>query len=134
MRIVIASNNIFRRELSCYILSEAGYRVDESHTIEALLNLLRSHAPTLILLDAQIEDVEPGEILRAVRLLSDAPIIWMTSGSQTSALLRVDNHPADSISWPFRAEELTRTVSSLLGRARATRDRPDLYQHYAGSA
>lgn len=134
MRIVIASSNIFRRELACYVLSESGYIVDESHTVEALLTVLRAHTPGLMILDTQLESIEPSEILRAVRLVSDAPIIWMASAPQASALLLADDRPIDVISWPFRAEELTRAVNALLGRARATHDNPDLSRRYAGSA
>jgi DNA-binding response OmpR family regulator len=134
MLIIVASSNIFRRELSSYILGEAGYAIGEARTIEALLQCLRSEAPGLIVLDAQIEDADPGATLRAIRLLSEAPIMWIASGAAAQALRLVDTRPAAFIGWPYRAEELTSEISALLGRARAALVDPNPHERYAGSA
>ncbi|NTU80819.1 MAG: hypothetical protein HGA45_15810 [Chloroflexales bacterium] len=134
IHIIVASSNIFRRELSSFILSEAGFAVQETRTIESLLNLLRADAPSLILLDAQIEGADPGATLRAVRLLSSAPIIWIAEAPQARALLLVDERPADAISWPYRADDLTGAVSALLGRASVALADPTGRERYAGSA
>ncbi|MCG8351128.1 MAG: hypothetical protein MI924_25440, partial [Chloroflexales bacterium] len=51
MPIIVASNNVFRRELSSYILTEAGYTVYEAHNDTVLMNYLQYVQPALVLFD-----------------------------------------------------------------------------------
>lgn len=114
MVIIVASGNIFRREFASYILSEAGYRIDEVRKAEALLAALRDRPPVAVVLDLQLEGADPAATLRAVRLLSDAPILWMGEPRRTSLLLAADVRPGALVSWPFQGVELLDAVAALL--------------------
>lgn len=134
MLIVVASGNIFRREFSSYILSEAGYEVDEARSSQDLIAALHARPPALIVLDQQIDGADPAVTLRAVRLLSEAPIIWITGQEALRSLLMADQRPAELISWPFRGADLVAITATLLGRASADLVEPSLRERYAGSA
>jgi DNA-binding response OmpR family regulator len=121
MQIVVASPNIFRRELSSYILGEAGYRVAEVRTAAALFNSLRAQPPVLVLLDYQLDTSEPTLVLAALREFCTAPLVWIAEPARAAPLLLVDTHPADCINWPYQADQLLGCVACLLGRAGAAR-------------
>lgn len=119
MRVIIASGNIFRREFSSYILAEAGYEISEARTAEALMSILRAGTTATIVLDQHLDSDEPAVTLRAIRLLSDAPIIWIGDPSSVTPLVLLDQLPAESIQWPFRGDELSSAVAALLARSSA---------------
>lgn len=132
MRILVASANIFRRELSSYILSEAGYSVDEARTTAALFAALRDQSPALIVLDCLFDDTEPGLILRVLRSLTAAPLLWIAESDHAAPLLLVDDRPADYITWPYQAEQLLGGIACLLGRAGAARDVVPVVRPFVG--
>jgi DNA-binding response OmpR family regulator len=134
MQLIIASGNIFRREFSSYILTEAGYEISEARTAEDLMAFLRSGAHAVIVLDQHLDSGEPAATLRAVRLLSEAPIIWIGDPLRSRPLMMVDPRPAEVIQWPFRGDELLASVVTLLGRNRASLTNLASRERYAESA
>ncbi|MFV9505046.1 MAG: hypothetical protein AB4911_10835 [Oscillochloridaceae bacterium umkhey_bin13] len=118
MHIVVASANIFRRELSSYILSEAGYTLSEASSIASLMTNLRSHNVALLVLDTQLER-DPGLLIGAVRRLSVAPILWLGDHGLLRPLISADSQPSAALGWPYRADELTQQAAALLGRSAA---------------
>jgi DNA-binding response OmpR family regulator len=134
MRIIVASANVFRRELSSYILSEAGYNVSEARTKAALFAALRDQQPALIVLDCQLDDPEPGLILRVLRSLTTCPLLWIAESDHAAPLLLVDERPADYITWPYQAERLLGGIACLLGRAGAARSVASAIQPFVGPA
>lgn len=118
MHIVVASANIFRRELSSYVLSEAGYTLSEVTSITSLMHSLRNHKLALIVLDTQLEP-DPALLYGAVRRLSSAPILWLGDHGLIWSLISADSQPSAALAWPYRADELTQQVATLLGRSTA---------------
>lgn len=133
MLIVVASGNIFRRELSSYILGEAGYEICEARTVEGLLSHLRARRPDLLLIDLQLEAGDPVAIVRAVRHVSAAPIIWITDQLGPRQPPRAEQGQAGLISWPFRGDELAAAVAASLAPTRPSIIDPQLRERYAGS-
>lgn len=119
MQVTIASGNIFRRELTSYVLGDAGYTVAESVTIDGLLACLALAAPDVLVLDVQLAVAEPGGMIRAIRQRTRAPILWIGGPAETRALIVGDERPADALTWPFHAAELLSRVALLLGRCEA---------------
>jgi DNA-binding response OmpR family regulator len=116
MRIVVASGNIFRREFSSYILAEAGYEINEARTAEELMGALRGDSPAALVIDHPLTGGEPAATIRAIRALSEAPIIWIGDPHRMRPLLMIDQRPAQAIQWPFRGEELIAAVVTLSAR------------------
>lgn len=115
MKIIVASDNIFRRELSSFILSEAGYSVDEAPTQSALTLEEQGRKPDLLLLDDRLAE-RPG-IEYIVRACEQANIpVLLLIANYRDALLSLGslltNH--DCLTWPYEAEDLLRHVKAIL--------------------
>ncbi len=133
MLIVVASGNIFRRELTSYILGEAGYRVSEARDVTTLLATLVTSTPLAMIVDAQLGGEGPGLALTAIRQRSAIPLLWITAPEQARGPAAADAHPCDQLAWPYHPETLLERLAALLARAEAgllgvPRER------YAGSA
>jgi DNA-binding response OmpR family regulator len=118
MLIIVASGNIFRRELTSYILSEAGYAVSEARDVPSLLATLGDSAPQAMIVDAQLHDDSPGAALPAIGQRSDVPLLWLAAPEQ-APLPATDRRPSDQLAWPYRPESLLERLAALLARAEA---------------
>lgn len=116
MHIIVASSNLFRRELSSYILSEAGYAVCEVSDSDGLLRQIERLQPVLVILDHWLNGLGGLELTRAIRQRSLVPILTLTSQSS----LAENGHPAaygdSSLSWPYQADDLLSKVRAMVGR------------------
>lgn len=114
MQIVVASANIFRRELSVYLLSEAGHQVGEVYDIVGLLAAVQHHPPDLLMIDTLIPGGDIPDLLPRLRAASQLPILWLAhSGRDMAAHRALDGHPSDVILWPYHPDELIRRVNHL---------------------
>jgi DNA-binding response OmpR family regulator len=114
MHIVVASANIFRRELSVYVLGEAGHQVSEAYDIVGLLASLRHQAPDLLIIDTVIPGGDIPDLLPRLRALGPPPILWLAhSGRDAAAHLAMEGWPHDVIPWPYHPDELIRRVERL---------------------
>jgi DNA-binding response OmpR family regulator len=112
MDIIVASNNLFRRELSSYVLSEASYQVHEASTTSNLLEVLHEQPAALILLDSGL-DQALSLLIDRIRELSNAPILWLHNKSgdhETAVALAEDG----ALHWPYNPNELVRRVHGLI--------------------
>lgn len=115
MEIVVASSNLFRRELSSFILSEAGYVVHEVNDSAALLQCLATTRPALLLIDDSLGGADAVNLAQSLRQRETAiPIIVLTSSSAVlnSVAIAADDGDAH-LDWPYQAEELLVHVQQL---------------------
>ncbi len=124
MQIIVASSNLFRRELSSYVLSEAGYTVHEANDSSALFRMINRIKPALVLLDTWLNGANELDIVRRIRQNSLIPILALMSGSAMTYKRNANPELGDDcIAWPYQAEELLIHVHTLL--LRATQIRPN---------
>ena len=116
MGIIIASNNLFRLELSAYLLSEAGYTIDEVHSADALLRALDLSSPCLIVLDSQLDDGGSRSLLGRLQERASSPVL-VVGGLEPSDLQALRERGGDAIGWPYQSDD-------LVARARALKRRP----------
>jgi two-component system OmpR family response regulator len=116
MDIIVAISNVFRRELSSFILSEAGYTVYEASDSTMLLDYLHCTHPQLVLLDAQFVGADSAELTRQIRQDQAVPIMVLTKRSSLSECSRPMFESDDYLDWPYQAEELLSQVDALLHR------------------
>lgn len=120
MRIVVASHHLFRRELSSFILSEAGYTVHEACNCHELLHHLMYTPIDIILLDSGLPGIEQHDIVQSLHQHASLPIIVITNGCPSlsgmhddiSVLLR--DSIKTSVTWPYQADDLLSHIESLL--------------------
>jgi hypothetical protein len=107
MVILVASNNIFRRELTSYTLIEAGHEIREIFELGQLQPLLGRESPMVIVADISI--AEPDVVLRAVRQYSSAPVIWIGRAARFLSL----DPTFLLLDWPHQPDELLACVARL---------------------
>ena len=64
------------------LLERAGYTVDAAESGRAGLRLLFANAPSLVILDVTMPDMDGYQTLERIRDLSDVPVIMLTARSQ----------------------------------------------------
>lgn len=127
MEIIVASGHLFRRELSSFILSEAGYTVLEASDRTALLQYLERRCPDLLVLDVQLRGLNSQDLEHSIQQREqNIPIILLTTQRHTNgngkSELAVDvqidapSAPGDYITWPYQAEDLLSHVANALQR------------------
>jgi two-component system KDP operon response regulator KdpE len=102
----------FRRALRLS-LEVQGFDVRDAGSGSEALNLIRSRAPDLILLDWRMPGADGGQVCRAIRACSDVPIIVVTSRQRgrSEALAAGAN---DYLTKPFAFDELMTRIASAL--------------------
>lgn len=125
--IIVASTNIFRRELASYLLAEAGYRVGEARDLPALLTLSEATEVRAVVVDVQLEAVELPAIRHAIRGVSAVPILWLIEPDQAATIAPAGSELAAS---PYAPGELVARLERLLQLA----DGPFKRERFVGAA
>lgn len=114
MCIIVASDNLFRRELSSYLLAEAHYEVREACTSSDLLETLGLEEAHLLLIDHALAEAQ-NDLAHRVRALTNAPILWLANRAHVSQTSTTSANE-DTICWPYSPPELVKRVEELLSR------------------
>ncbi|HEY0147703.1 MAG TPA: phosphate regulon transcriptional regulator PhoB [Allosphingosinicella sp.] len=109
-------------ELLTFHLRRAGYEVVHTGDGHDALNLARSHAPDLVLLDWMIEGMAGIDVCRMLRGKPETealPIIMLTArGEEADRLRGLDTGADDYVTKPFSPKELVARVAAVLRRMR----------------
>ncbi len=110
VRILVASDNIFRRELLCFQLDEAGYRVYEACDAADAQDIINTVPIHILILDTHLAHSEI--VLAAARRASSTPaVIVITDASPTLPLrMPLPTHDCSTLTWPYEQATLLRTV------------------------
>jgi DNA-binding response OmpR family regulator len=118
--IIVASANIFRRELTSYLLADAGYSVREARSLAELSALLALDSPRALVVDTQLDGAQPLALALLVRELSEAPILWMADPDTLGPRLDAPS-PHELTAWPFRSNQFLERLATLLQQAEQLR-------------
>ena len=98
-------------------LEEEGFAVETAHDGSAGLNLARSLAPDLIILDLMLPRIDGMELCRTLRRESDVPIIMLTARAALADRTRgLDTGADDYVVKPFDPEEVAARAKAVLRR------------------
>lgn len=114
MHIIVASSNVFHRELSSFLLNEAGYIVHEFSDATTLLEQFDAIQPSMILLDVRLDGISIIDVAQQIRQRLAAPIMVMTNGSVTVSLQTLRTHSDSHVVWPFQPDDFLAHVHALL--------------------
>jgi DNA-binding NtrC family response regulator len=108
----------FLRSLSA-LLTARGYSVQQARTPEAAVAELQQHPASVVLLDLKLDDLDPREVLAAIRRSAAGAAIILYSGhasllEETVSRLN-DRRVLGFLRKPFGAEQLTRILDDVLG-------------------
>lgn len=98
-------------------LEQEGFAVETAHDGAAGLNLARSLAPDLIILDLMLPRLDGMELCRTLRRESDVPIIMLTARAALADRTRgLDSGADDYVVKPFDPEEVAARAKAVLRR------------------
>lgn len=90
------------------------------------LDLARSEAPDVIVLDVMLPGLDGFEVLRQLRTFSDAYVLMLTARTdEVDRIVGLSVGADDYLVKPFSPRELVARVKALLRRPRTTPPRPD---------
>ncbi len=114
-------------EMLSYNLKQANYTVITASDGEQAVQLARSEAPDLIILDLMLPKIEGMEVFRLVRRDHDVPVIMLTArDAEIDRVVGLELGADDYVVKPFSVRELMARVRTVLRRAHAPR--PDAPQ------
>ena len=111
------------REVVGSYLAREGYSVRYAETGEGGLQAALLGHPDLIVLDLKLPDFPGEEVARAVRDVSDVPIIMLTAkSSESDRIAGLGLGADDYLVKPFSVRELAARVAAVLRRSKSVRD------------
>jgi DNA-binding response OmpR family regulator len=107
-------------------LKRAGFAVRVAGTGEGGIEYAAAEAPSLIVLDLMLPDIDGIEICRRIRQKSDVPILMLTARDEdVDKIIGLEVGADDYMTKPFNPRELVARVKSILRRAAPERKEPE---------
>jgi two-component system, OmpR family, KDP operon response regulator KdpE len=99
------------------VLKAAGYDVASARTGAEALGIVETFAPSLILLDLGLPDLDGKEVIRLLRMRLDTPIIVISARHQeVEKVAALDDGADDYVDKPFEIGELMARIRVALRR------------------
>ena len=107
-------------------LERAGYRVSLAADGREAIEKAEAEAPTIIILDMRMPQIDGVEVIRRLREWSHIPIIVISGFASKANQVHCLNIGADDfIAKPFDLEELIARIHAVLRRSAASHPNPD---------
>ncbi|MCC3282375.1 response regulator transcription factor [Arthrobacter caoxuetaonis] len=107
------------RDLLHAVLQQSGFEVHASPTGADGVEAVRRHNPAVVTLDLGLPDIDGFEVIRQLRLFSDAYIVMLTArAEELDTLMGLEAGADDYITKPFRPRELRARISAMMRRPR----------------
>lgn len=108
------------RDLLNAVLQQSGFKVFTSPNGVEGVEAVRTHNPTVVTLDLGLPDIDGFEVIRRLRLFSDAYIVMLTArAEELDTLMGLESGADDYVTKPFRPRELRARISAMLRRPRS---------------
>ena len=114
-RILVVDDDVALAEMIGIVLQNEGYDVFFCADGSAALAQFQEHNPDLVLLDVMLPGMDGFDVCRAIRRVSDAPIVMLTARSDTSDVVPgLEAGAEDYVPKPFKPKELVARVRARL--------------------
>ncbi len=101
-------------------LRREGFDPQVAGTASEGLELFRTRAPEIVLLDVMLPDGDGREVLRQIRSSSRVPVIMLTArGEEMDMVVGLELGADDYVTKPFRGPELMARIRAVLRRTAA---------------
>ncbi len=116
-KILIVEDETSFSEALSFLLGKEGFEVSIAETGRAALELFKSQAFDLILLDLMIPEVSGIEVCRSIRTTSAVPIIMLTAkDSEIDKVVGLELGADDYVTKPYSSRELVARIKAVLRR------------------
>lgn len=130
-KILIIDDDLGHCEVLGLILEEAGAVVYIANDGQTGLRQLYITQPDLVIVDVMMPVMNGWEVCRQIRLLTDTPIIMLTTLNDDDDIVQGFNSGADDfISKPFNAQILKVRAESLLRRREQSTTKPEQLEYH----
>lgn len=107
-------------------LRQAGYRVLQAPTGERGLELVKQHAPSLVVLDIGLPGIDGLEVCRRLRTTSAVPVLFLTArDAELDRIIGLELGADDYVTKPFSPREIVARVKAILRRGQVTPASPN---------
>jgi two-component system response regulator RegX3 len=116
-KILIVEDETSFSEALSFLLGKESFEVSIAETGRAALELFKSQAFDLILLDLMIPEVSGIEVCRSIRTTSAVPIIMLTAkDSEIDKVVGLELGADDYVTKPYSSRELVARIKAVLRR------------------
>ena len=125
MRILIVDDERQITRVLRTSLQSSGYEVSVANNGMEAFNLFKSFAPDLIITDLSMPEMDGLELTRAIRAISEVPIIVLSvRGQEPTKVAALDEGADDYVTKPFSMQELLARVRANLRKGMRTEPEP----------
>ena len=118
MKVLVADDDAYLRELIAFTLAQAGYLVIKAHDGVAAVRLFTEESPDLVVLDINMPGQSGFQVCEAIRARSRVPVMMLTVRGEEEDLVRALGLGADDyLTKPFSPRTLVARIRALLRRA-----------------
>ena len=115
--ILVVDDDAHIRDVVCFTLEKAGYRVSQAVNGEEALKKAHSLSPDLMVLDVLMPELDGTEVCRELRKTSDMPIVFLSSrDEEIDRIIGLELGGDDYITKPFSPRELLARIKAVLRR------------------
>ena len=119
-KVLIVDDDTHIVELIRLNLKNEGFETCTAYDGEKALELFRSEAPSIVILDVMMPKMDGLQFCREIRRISNIPIIMLTAKGETfDKVLGLELGADDYITKPFDIKELVARVKAVLRRSEA---------------
>ena len=116
-KILIVEDESSFSEAISFLLGKEGFETDVAENGRVALELFKSHAYDLVLLDLMIPEVSGIEVCRTIRTTSMVPIIMLTAkDSEVDKVVGLELGADDYVTKPYSSRELVARIKAVLRR------------------